>query len=216
MFSWIKDKIDDVVYDADILLFNMKLKMDEVSDISREIREDYKELKTDIINIPNDAWSVVVVESDLGELNLKYQTLYKIIIYCHLMDMTEANIKVRNGSEKRMVDIDAIKLEEALGIKKTCNLSLSATRDAKNWNAKLTIKEVTNSHKVSLLNKLNDLGVISFDLYESFKNIYAVRIKSETCAMDEYVKNLKSGSISDLLNKKLADELIDSFVTVGH
>lgn len=217
MFGWMKNKMDDVIFEA-------KWKADDIAtrvQLAKESLErgtaELAELADEFKNIPKDSWDCVNIEEDLKSLSSKYNSIYKIIIFCHLQDFFEVEIEVGNGSEQRGISVATRELKQALKITRSCSLTLKTTRDAANWIIFLSIKPVSNNSKIKYLKLALDHNWISFKVFSLLLKSYEYRNLSEKNSIQEvskYAEYLQGGVILDQTVKQLTKELIDSNVFI--
>ncbi len=218
MFDWIKDKVSDAVFEAKWKAEELGSKVSDVQDTIRREAEDWSEIIEDIKHIPSDAWNEGQIEEELGELHPKFTPIYKAIIFCHLQDFNEVNIKIGNGSTQRNLNVRVGELKKSLQITRTCSLQITTTRDGENWDLGINIKPVSNSKKIALLKLAFDNSWVSSEVFDALNKAYNYRIKSEkipTVDVAKYADCLQKGVIADNTIKLMTSELVSSNVSIN-
>lgn len=217
MFSWMKNKLDDAIFEAKWKADDIGTKFQSAKESFERGKEELAGLADEFKNLPKDSWDCVNIEEDLKNLSGKYDSIYKIIIFCHLQDFVEVEVEVGNGSEQRGISVATAGLKRALKITHSCRLTLKTTRDAANWIIFLSIKPISNVNKLKYLKLALEHCWISFDVYSLLLKSYEYRVLSEKNSGQEvshYAEYLQGGVILEDTVKKLTKELIDSNVFI--
>jgi len=210
MFGWVKDKFDDIAFEVEMKTSRIKAELEVASQEFSQLTDDFK-------SIPNDAWNGVAIESNLRELNPKFSSIYKSIIFCHLQDFKEVNIDIGGGSQHRSLSVETAELRSQLKVTRTCSLNISTTKDGKDCYVEMKIKKVTNSKKLELLNLAHENSWLESDTYNVLHQAYKNRKKYEKVDkndIDSYSEALIRGFISDEDIKEMTNQLIDSSVVI--